>query len=138
MRWIPMRWSVVPAVLALVGVGPLLAGCGEPSPEAKRVGQKAGETFDAMKAWGVDKRDDFVRSASATLESMKSIADDAKRSATGASADAARTLDDDWKVVQQKLDVMKTATGDRWASARDDFLAAYATFRQKVAAAAAR
>jgi len=132
-----MRWTMIAAVVAAASLTFSLSGCGESSPETKKVTQKLGETWDAMKTWGIDKKDDLVKSSSEGLDTLKQKMADAKQAAPGVSADARQKLDEDWKVVQVKFDEMKNATGAQWDKARDGFLEAYGAFKRKLAAASA-
>ena len=127
-----MRFMKIASVVAATSLAPCLSGCGEPSPSAKNVQKKAGETWDAMKSWGVEKKDDLVKSASATLDEIKPKLAEARASAARASADAGKKFDDDWKVVQQKFEEMKSAGSDKWDKARDDFMQAYDSFKSRL------
>jgi hypothetical protein len=109
---------------AIVAIA-VLGGCGEPSPEAQRVQEKLGETWDAMKAWGVAKKAELVQKSGPMLES-------AKQKMAGAKGEAAKALQVEWADVEAKFATMKNAGADQWESARDAFLQAYETFKKKV------
>jgi hypothetical protein len=127
-----MRFRKIASVVAAMSLAPCLFGCGEPSPSAKNVQRNLGETWDSMKTWGVEKKDEFVKSASATLDEIKPKLADARASASRASADAGKKFDEEWKVVQQKFEDMKAAGSDKWDKARDDFMQAYDSFKSKL------
>lgn len=128
-----MRWTALLAMSVATSVGPSLTGCGEPGPEAKKLQQKLGETWGAMKSWGIEKKDAFVASASPRFDELKQKFADAKLSASETGAGAARSLESDWGAVQQKFDAMKTSTGEQWARHRDAFVDAYEAFQKKLA-----
>ncbi len=128
-----MRWTTIVALAMATSTGPWLAGCGESSPETKKLQQKIGETWDAMKTWGVEKKDEFVKSASPKLDELKQKFAEAKVSASKTSAEAGQKLEEGWNDVQQKFDAMKTATGAEWAKHRDAFVEAYDAYKQKLA-----
>lgn len=128
-----MKWTTIAAVTAALSLTPCLTGCGESSPETKKVQQKMGETWDAMKAWGIDKKDDLVKSSSENLEVMEEKLADAKRAASAGGAEAALKLDEEWKGVQEKFEAMKGAAGGQWDKARDGFTQAYDAFKKKLA-----
>lgn len=128
-----MRWNQLAVVAIVFGLAPSLSGCGEPSPSAKKVMDKASDTWDAMKTWGVEKKDDFVRSASPKVDEMKQGFADAKAAASKKSAEAGKQLEEGWNGVEQKFDAMKTATGETWAKHRDAFLEAVEAYKQKLA-----
>lgn len=123
-----MRWTTSATLATALFFGCGLTGCGEPSPEAKRVQLKVGEAWDAMKAWGADKKNDLVAAANRKLEELGPALEKAK----GKGAEAAAGLEADLASAKQKLAEMKDATGDRWAKARDDFMAAYERLKQKM------
>jgi hypothetical protein len=133
-----MRWTMIAAVVAAASLTSSLSGGGESSPETKKVTQKLGETWDAMKAWGIDKKDDLVKSSSEGLDTLKQKMADAKQAAPGVTADARQKLDEEWKAVQVKFDEMKGASGPTWDKARDAFLQAYDGLKKKLAAATAK
>jgi len=128
-----MRWTTIATVVMAVSASPWLSGCGDPSPTAKKVQDKLGETWDAMKTWGVEKKDDFVKSASPKLDELKQKFAEAKVSASKTSAESAQKLEDGWNGVQQKFDAMKAATGAEWAKQRDAFVEAYDAYKTKLA-----
>lgn len=128
-----MRWTKLAAVSVMCCVIPSLAACGEPSPAAKKVMDKASETWDAMKTWSVEKKDDFVKSASPKVEELKQGFADAKASASRTSAEAGQKLEESWNGVQQKFEALKTATGDQWTKQRDAFVEAYEAYKQRLA-----
>ena len=128
-----MRWTRIGTLAMVFGVGAGMSGCGEPSPTAKRVQDKLGETWDAMKTWGVEKRDEFLKSASPKLDELKQAFADAKVSAAKTSAESAQRLEEGWNGVQQKFDAMKAATGTEWAKHRDAFVEAYEAYKRKLA-----
>jgi len=129
-----MRWNQLAVVAMVFGIAPSLSGCGEPSPTAKKVMDKASETWDAMKTWGVEKKDDFVKVASPKVDEMKQGFADAKATASRKSAEAGKQLEESMNGVEQKFDAMKTATGDSWARHRDAFLEAVDAYKKKLAA----
>ena len=59
-------------VLVLTAVGLLvgLAACGDPSPELKNVGAKAGELWNAAKDYGFKKKDQFFEAAKPQMEKV--------------------------------------------------------------------
>jgi hypothetical protein len=124
-----MRWTTTSAVMAMSLV-PCLSGCGDTT--TKNVTQKMGETWDAMKTWGIEKKDDLVKASSQKLDELKPALAEAKKSASAASADAAQKWDEEWKVVEQKFDAMKSSTGDQWGKARDAFIESYDGFKKKL------
>jgi hypothetical protein len=128
-----MRLMSIAWVVSATSLVPCLSGCGESSPSAKNMQKKVGEALDSMKAWGVEKKDELVKSASATLDELKPKLAEAKAAASRSSADAGKKLDDEWKVVEQKLEEMKAAGSDKWAKARDDFMQAYDSFKSRLA-----
>lgn len=128
-----MRWTTIAALGATLHLFPMLGGCGEPSPETKRVQEKLGETLDAMKAWGIDKKDDLLASAAQQLAAMKQKLAEAKQAASGAGSEAAASLEAEWTVVEQRLGELKSATGAQWERARDAYLEAQAALGRKLA-----
>lgn len=128
-----MRWTTTATLVIAMTALPALTGCGDPGPKAKEVADKLGETWGAMKSWGVEKKDEFVKSSGPKLEELKQKFASAKESAAKTSAESARKLEDGWNVVQQKFDAMKAATGTEWAKQRDAFVEAYDAYRAKLA-----
>jgi hypothetical protein len=127
-----MRTVVVPslALTLLVALG--LSACGEPSPSAKAVQDKLGETWDAMKTWGAEKRDALVQKTDEGLKSLEKPLADAKAAAGEAGSDASRALDGAWDTAKQKLEALKNASGEGFAKARDEMVEAYEALRAKL------
>lgn len=128
-----MRWNQLAVVAMTFGLALPTPGCGEPGPTAKKVIDKASETWDAMKTWGIEKKDDFVKSASPKIDELKQGFADAKAAAAKKGAEAGKQLEEGWNGVEQKFDAMKTATADTWAKHRDAFLEAVDAYKQKLA-----
>lgn len=129
-----MRGNLAAALVTSAALLTGLTACGEPSPEAKKVQSKMGETWDAMKAWGVERKADLLESASRGLADLKQAYAGAKAAGSEAGAAASQQLDEEWQGVQQKLDALKTASGQEWIKARDAFLQAYGVLKAKLAA----
>ena len=106
-----------------------LTGCGETSPSAKQVQTKMGETWDAMKTWGAEKRDALVKKTDEGLKSLEKPMADAKAAAGAAGSDAAQALDAAWKKTEEKLSALKSASGEGFAKARDEMVEAYEALR---------
>jgi hypothetical protein len=128
----------IAAVLTAMSAGHCLTGCGESAPETKKLQQKLGETWDAMKSWGVEKKEEFVRNTSPKLDDLKRRFAEVRVSGSRMSGEAAQRLETDWTSVQQKFDSVKTATGEQWARHRDAFVEAYAAFQKKLAESSAK
>jgi len=128
-----MRWTTFATAAIAASFSPCLTACGEPSPSAKKVQKELGETWDAMKTWSVEKKDDFVRSASPKVEEAKQKFAEWRTSAAETNAEAKKSLEADWVVVEQKFDAMKTASADQWSRHRDAFVDAYDAFKRKLA-----
>ena len=133
-----MRWTTFAAAAIAVSFSSCLTGCGEPSPSAKKVQKELGDTWDAMKTWSAEKKDEFVKSASPKLDEAKQKFAEWKTSASEKSAEAKKSLDADWVVVEQKFDAMKAATASEWNRNRDAFVAAYDAFKAKLASSPAK
>ncbi len=75
--------------------------CGEPSDELKDVSDKFGDTWDAVKTYGVKKRADaeawFAKQAEAFPEKLAA----AKKKAAAAGGEASEALDASWAVAQE-------------------------------------
>ncbi len=74
-----MRWTAMVAFATAASLGSPLLGCGDTGPAAKRLQEKFSETWDAMKTWGVEKKDDFVKGAAPKLEELSQKLAEARR-----------------------------------------------------------
>lgn len=122
--------------LILVGAllfAPLVA-CGD-DPHWKDVKKEAGETWDALKVYGVAQREKAESGFAQGVASLESSWAQAKTAAAAKSADAGQALDARWRDVQGKLATLKSAGADRWAEARDEFVKAYEALKRDVSPA---
>lgn len=116
-----MRTTLLLTVLALLLAVP---ACGEPSQELKTVGEKLGETWDAVKDYGVKKRKDFEAWSSKAFDDFGDEYEAAKKRAAEMGGDAAQVLDEQWDVAKEKLEALKGASADGWDEAKAEFVEA--------------
>ena len=114
----------LPSLLALLALLLVVPACGEASDELKTVGDKLGETWDAVKAYGVKKRGDFEAWSTKALDDFDEQYEDAKKKAAEMGGDAAEVLDEQWDVAKEKLAALKDASADGWEKAKGEFVEA--------------
>lgn len=125
-----LAYALLAACLA-----PALQACGDPSPATQKLQQQLGATWDAMSSWGVEKKDELLRSAGPKLEELKRGLADATATAANTGAEATQRLVQGWSGVEQKFGAMKDATGEQWTKHRDAFLSAVQAYKADLAAA---
>lgn len=123
---------LVPCLLIALAVLVLVPSCGEPGEELKNVGDKLGETWDAVKAYGVKKRQAFESWSSQALDDLDGQLDEAKRKAARAGDAAGKVIDEQWAVAQEKLEALKVAGADGWEKAKEEFVEATDALRRTI------
>lgn len=111
-----------------------LAGCGD-DPKWSNVKKEAGETWDAIKAYGVSQRQKAEAGFAQSLTSLEKSWADAKTAAAAKSEVAGQALDARWKEMNAKLATLKDASAEKWTEARDEFVKAYESLKRDVAPA---
>lgn len=114
----------LPLLLAALALLLTVPACGEPSDELKTVGDKLGETWDAVKDYGVKKRKDFEAWSSDALDGFDEKYEAAKKKAAEMGDDAGEVLDAQWDVAKEKLAALKDASADGWDKAKSEFVEA--------------
>ena len=127
MRPIPL------VLLAVLGFAPL-AGCGD-DPKWNAVKKEAGETWDALKAYGVAQRAKAETGFTEGLTSLEKTWAETKKAAAAKGEVAGQALDARWKELNDKLATLKAAGADKWTEARDEFVKAYENLKKDVAPA---
>ena len=124
MRPIPL------VLLTVLGLAPL-AGCGD-DPKWNAVKKEAGETWDAIKAYGVAQRAKAETGFAEGLASLEQTWAETKAAAAAKGDVAGQALDARWKELNAKLATLKTAGAETWEAARDDFVKTYERLKQDV------
>jgi len=126
-----LNWSILAAALAFV---PPLALA---QTTTKDVSKKAGEAWDAVKAYTVDKKKDAVAYGRKLVRETDAKIDALEREAAKASGEVKAQRDRDIKELKakraqaaKKLDEMGKATASAWDSAKDGFADAYKDLHQ--------
>lgn len=122
----------VPLLLAVLALLAFVPACGEPSDELDAVGEKLGETWDAVKAYGVKKRHDFEAWSTKAFDGFEEDFAAAKKKAGEAGSDAVKALDADWAFAKEKLEALKGASEDGWEKAKDEFVEAMDALKKKI------
>lgn len=125
-----MRTMTVLLVAAFLAAP--LGACGKPSEELKQVGEKMGETWEAVKAYSIKKKDDAVGLFNKGIDELAPAYEAAKKKAAEMGGDASQVLDEQWQAVQRSLEAAKNAGAENWDSARDAFVKAYEKFKKTV------
>lgn len=123
---------VLPLLLAVCALLLFVPSCGEPSDELKTVGDKLGDTWDAVKDYGVKKRKDFEAWSSKALEGFDEKYEAAKKKAAEAGGDASKVLDQQWGVAKEKLAALKSASADGWDKAKAEFVEAMEAVKKTI------
>jgi hypothetical protein len=110
-----------------------LTGCGDET--SQRVRTELGQAWGAMRTWGVERKDELVRSAGPMVDDLGRGLEAARQKAASAGAGASQRLDEGWQSVQRSFADMKASTGEAWARHRDAFLAAVDAYQRQVAGA---
>ena len=121
------------ALLAALATAPL-AGCGDDA-KWNAVKKEAGETWDALKAYGVAQRAKAETGFAEGLASLEKTWAETKAAAAAKGEVAGQALDARWKELNEKLAALKAAGADQWAAARDEFVKAYENLKKDVAPA---
>ena len=118
-------------VLVLLGTFAVpMTGCGEQTKkDLQKVGEGLGQTWDAVKTFAVNRKDEAVAFFSKEMAEAPEKYAEARLEVEKVGADAKAALDAKWKDVETTFEAAKTATGDGWAKARD---AAYDAFRAEL------
>jgi len=122
----------LPLLLALLALLLSVPACGEPSEELKTVGDKLGDTWDAVKDYGVKKRKDFEAWSSKAFEGFDEKYEAAKKKAAEMGGDASKVLDEQWAVAKEKLAAMKNASADGWDKAKAEFVEAMDALKKTI------
>ena len=119
-----LTMRTLPCLLAVLALLLCVPACGEPSEELETVGDKLGETWGAVKDYGVKKRKDFEAWSTKAFDGFDEKYEAAKKKAAEAGGDAAKVLDQQWGVAQEKLAALKSASADGWDKAKGEFVGA--------------
>ena len=122
----------LPCLLALLALLLCVPACGEPSEELKTVGDKLGQTWDAVKDYGVKKRKDFEAWSEKAFDGFDEKYAAAKKKAAEMGGDAAEVLDRQWAVAQEKLAALKDASADGWDKAKGEFVQAMDALKKTI------
>ena len=128
MRSLPCLLAVLAVLAALLSV----PACGEPSEELKNVGEKLGDTWDAVKDYGVKKRKDFEAWSTKAFDGFDEKYEAAKKKAAEMGGDAAQVLDQQWAVAQEKLAALKSVSADGWDKAKGEFVEAMDALKKTI------
>lgn len=120
--------------VAVLGLLLGLAACGDTSPELKKVGEKAGETWDAFKTWSVTKRKDVQGWwEDKGSKEVQGLYESAKKKAADMGEGASETFDKEWAVVKEKAKAMHEASDEEWEKAKTAFVEAVESAKKKFA-----
>lgn len=126
----------VAASIAAVALGALLASPAPAQTTAKDVGQKAGETADAIKDYAVDKKNEAVahakkltRDVDAEIKKLEAKASKETGEAKAKSDQAMKDLKEKRKQAGKKLDELGKASGAAWDNAKQGFSDAFKDLR---------
>lgn len=120
--------SVVIILTALVLLSGLHA-CGE---AGEKIAEKLGETWDAVKDYTVEKRDEAESFFESNLDGLDEKLAEAKRKAAALGEDSGQALDAAWNEASQKLEALKGAGEDGWEAARDEFVQAWESLEKRI------
>ena len=122
----------LPFLLAILTLLLCVPACGEPSDELKNVGDKLGDTWDAVKDYSVKKRKDFEAWSTKAFDGFDEKYAAAKKKAAEMGGDASKVLDQQWVVAQEKLAALKGASADGWDKAKGEFVEAMDTLKKTI------
>jgi len=120
--------SVLIILTALVLLSGLHA-CGE---AGDRIAEKLGETWDAVKDYSVEKRDEAESFFESNLDGLDEKFAEAKKKAAALGKDAGQALDASLDEAAKKLEVLKGAGEDGWEAARDEFVKAWESLEKRL------
>ena len=116
----------------ILGALVLLAGlhaCGE---TGEKITETLGETWDAVKDFGVEKRGEAEMFFEKNLDGLDEKLASAKKKAAALGEDAGKALDTSWSEALKKLEALKSAGEDGWEVARDEFVKAWEALKKKI------
>ena len=122
----------LPCLLAVLALLLCVPACGEPSDELKTVGDKLGDTWDAVKDYSVKKRKDFEAWSTKAFDGFDEKYEAAKKKAAEMGGDASKVLDQQWAVAQEKLASLKSASADGWDKAKGEFVEAMDALKKTI------
>lgn len=127
------------AVLTCAALGlAMLGGCGDDVKQqakdlGKTIGEKAGATWNSVKEFSAEKKDQAVELFSKSKDTLAEQFEKAKEKSADWSEDAKTALDGKWVAVQETYGKAKDAGADGWETSRDAFVEAYEAFKRELA-----